>query len=267
MSERLQKPMFERLQKPFLSVETGEAYQPIRVAYDILQAKELNQAISQIKCIESKQNLGEGWNIFWRNEADGLHFESLDSYKKPSENPLRLGTLLIRENTLYLNLPSFKRACLLVPLLHKLINSSCIKIRKADFLNKVFGLSERLPHGFSELFDEAELQKIVLERIHDYEVVQERCEQATTAEDAFQILSDYTQTEAKKRLPYAERYSFQESENTDPDVAYLGFYIFLRSRELVAIRRWFGETGYTLSDAAEETIEQVFGGMNIDIIE
>ena len=53
----------------------------------------------------------------------------------------------------------------------------------------------------------------------------------------------------------------------DPDVAYLGFYIFLRGRELVAIRRWFGETGYTLADAAEETIEQVFGGMNIDIIE
>ena len=29
--------MFERLQKPFLTVETGEAYQPVRIAYQLLQ--------------------------------------------------------------------------------------------------------------------------------------------------------------------------------------------------------------------------------------
>ena len=70
-------------------------------------------------------------------------------------------------------------------------------------------------------------------------------------------------------MPYAERYSFFDFDDnsTDPDVLYLGFYIFLRSRELVAIRRWFGESGYTLQDAAEDTIEKVFGGMDIDIIE
>ena len=27
--------MFDRLQKPFLTVETGEAYQPIRLTYEI----------------------------------------------------------------------------------------------------------------------------------------------------------------------------------------------------------------------------------------
>jgi hypothetical protein len=35
----------------------------------------------------------------------------------------------------------------------------------------------------------------------------------------------------------------------------------------VAIKRWFGQTGYSLADAADEIIEQVFGGMDIDIIE
>ncbi len=195
-----------------------------------------------------------------------MHFESLDSFKKNPQHPTRLGTLLIKDQILYLNLPSFKRACLLVPFLHRHISSDA-KIHKADFINKVFGLNERLPHGFTELFNEDELEKIVHQRIHDYEAVQERCEHASTAEEALAILSDYTKTEASKRLPYAERYAFQEINGLDPDVAFLGFYIFLRGRELVAIRRWFGETGYTLADAAEETIEQVFGGMNIDIIE
>jgi hypothetical protein len=56
-------------------------------------------------------------------------------------------------------------------------------------------------------------------------------------------------------------------EGSEMDHTYLGFYIFLRSRELVAIRRWFGETNYMLSDALDETVEQVFGGMDIDIID
>lgn len=257
--------MFERLQKPFLTVETGEAYQPIRIAYDLLQPEKLNTVIAALKCIEAKK--GGGWSVFWRDESDDIHFESLDSYKKDPENSLRLATIVIKDKSLYLNLPSFKRACLLVPLLHKLIDPSILKIKKADFINKVFGLNERLPHGFSELFDEDELEKIVNQRIHDYETVQERCENAESAEEAFKILSEYTDAESHKRLPYAERYVFEGMENMEADVAYLGFYIFLRGRELVAIRRWFGETGYTLADAAEETIEQVFGGMHIDILE
>lgn len=256
--------MFERLQKPFLTVETGEAYQPIRVAYDIVQPDKLKTALAAFKCLETKPN---GWNMFWRNENDDIHFESLDTYKKNPQNPLRLGTLTIKNNTLYFNMPSFKRACLLVPWLHKQIDPAILNINKADFINKVFGLSERLPHGFAELFDEDELEKIVSQRVSDYEAVQTRCENAASAEEAFKILSEYTNAESHKRLPYAERYTFQELNGTDPDVAYLGFYIFLRGRELVAIRRWFGETGYTLADAAEETMEQVFGGMNIDIIE
>ena len=257
--------MFERLQKPFLTVETGEAYQPIRVAYDLLEPNKFNKIIAGLTCCESKK--GNGWNIFWRDECESIHFESLDSYKKNPQNPLRLGTFLIKNNALYLNLPSFKRACLLVPFFAKLIDASIIKIQKADFLNKVFGINERLPHGFAELFDDVELEKIVTQRIHDFEEVQARCEHATTADEAFKILSEYTYTESHKRLPYAERYAFQESAETDLDVVYLGFYIFLRGRELVAIRRWFGETGYTLADAAEETMEKVFGEMSIDIIE
>ncbi|HLB41278.1 MAG TPA: hypothetical protein VJN02_00240 [Gammaproteobacteria bacterium] len=259
-------PMFERLQKPFLTVETGEAYQPIRLSYNLFQKNQLVETLNTLKCCEKNPH-ANSWNWFWRNECDDLHFESLDSYKKTSDHPLRLGTLTIRENGLFLNLPSFKRACLAVPFFFRIIPSDIVKVDHADFINKVFGLDERLPHGFSELFKEEELAKIIEQRAHDYESVQEKVEQAKTAEEAFTLLANYTHIEAKKRLPYAERYSFQESKTADPDVVFLGFYIFLRGRELVAIRRWFGETGYTLADAADETVEQVFGGMNIDIIE
>ncbi|EKD70768.1 MAG: hypothetical protein ACD_46C00405G0003 [uncultured bacterium] len=259
--------MFERLQKPFLTVETGEAYQPIRLTYELFRKEELITALSQLKCLE-KNPAGNSWNWFWRDECNELHFESLDSFQRNPQNPLRLATITIRENNLYINLPSFKRACLAVPFFYRMIHPEIAKIHHADFINKVFGVDERLPHGFSELFKEDELETIVRQRVSDYEKVQELCEKAETPEEAFKILSTYTSTETHKKLPYAERYEFQQSTtSSDPDVIFLGFYIFLRGRELVAIRRWFGNANYTLANAAEETVEQVFGGMNIDIIE
>lgn len=259
--------MFERLQKPFLTVETGEAYQPIRLTYQLYHKDQLIAVLNKLKCCEKNPN-ANSWNWFWKAECDDLHFESLDTFKKNPDHPLRLSTITIRGEKLYINLPSFKRACLAVPFFHKHISMDIAKIQHADFINKVFGLDERLPHGFAELFKEDELERIVHQRVSDYEKVQEQCEHATTVEEAFTALSEYTKAESQKRLPYAERYTFEElSSSTDPDVLFLGFYIFLRGRELVAIRRWFGDTGYTLADAAEETMEKVFGGMNIDIIE
>ena len=57
-----------------------------------------------------KNPKGNSWNWFWRDECDDLHFESLDSYQKNPDHPLRLATLTIQNDKLYINLPSFKRA-------------------------------------------------------------------------------------------------------------------------------------------------------------
>ena len=258
--------MLDRLQKPFLTVETGEAYQPIRLTYELLKKDSVVAAIEKLKCIQ-KNPTQNSWTWYWKAECDDLHFESLDTYKKNPEHPLRLATLTLRGEYLHINLSSFKRACLAVSFFYEQFAKEVFRVKKADFINKVFGLEERLPHGLSEIFRDDELDHIIEERKTNYAQVQERCEQAATAEEALQILADYANQEGRKRLPYAERYVFRLNEAEDSEILFLGFYIFLRSRELVAIKRWFGETGYSLADAADETIEQVFGDMGIDIIE
>jgi hypothetical protein len=258
--------MFDRLQKPFLTVETGEAYQPIRLTYDLHESNELVSVLQNLQCLEKNPN-ANSWNWYWKEECNELHFESLDSFRKNPNHPVRLGTITIRDGKLFLNLPSFKRACMAVPFFHKMINKEVVNVHHADFINKVFGIDERLPHGFAELFKDDELDRILHERVEDYHKVQERCEKAADAEEALTILSEYTHSEAGKRLPYAERYVFDLKAQDDPDVVFLGFYIYLRGRELVAIKRWFGESGYSLADAADETIEAVFGGLGVDIIE
>ena len=258
--------MFDRLQKPFLTVETGEAYQPLRLTYDIFKKDELVKLLDGIKCL-TKNPAADSWSWYWKEECEELHFESLDSFRRNPEHAVRLGTFLIKGDKLYINLPSFKRACISVPFFHKVIDPQIAIIHCVDFVNKVFALDERLPHGFTELFKEEELEKILQQRISDYHEIQEKCEQAPTAEEAFAVLKLYTDVEAKKRLPYAERYVFDLQAAADPEIVFLSFYIFLRGRELVAIKRWFGEAGYSLADAADDTVEQVFGGMDIDIIE
>lgn len=257
--------MFERLQKPFLTVETGEAYQPIRVAFAIKNKEALINALNQLKCCE-RSGSGALWNWFWSDECEELHFESVSSYERKTNVRARLGTIAIKNEILFITLPSFKRACHAASFFHQRLQENAL-IHHADFINKVFGTDERLPHGFTELFKDDELENLINQRLADYEKVQKECESAQTAEEAFKILSEYSKAEASKRLPYAERYSFDDISNQDPEVIFLSFYIFLRSRELVAIRRWFGESGYSLSDATDETVESVFGGMNLDIIE
>lgn len=259
--------MFDRLRRPFLTVETGEAYQPVRLNFETKNPDQFIKALEQLQCIQ-KNPSSHSWSWYWRAECDDQQFDSVDSFRKHPDLPIRLGTLSLRDGKISISLPSFKRACLAVQFFHRVIpDQDTMKITTADFINKVFAIDERLPHGFTELFKEEELERILSQRLEDYHKVKQQCELADTPEAAFQILSEYTQFEAKKRLPYAERYTFELTGKEDMDVVFLAFYIYLRGRELVAVKRWFGQTGYSLADAADETIEQVFGGMGLDIIE
>ena len=258
--------MFDRLQKPFLTVETGEAYQPIRLAYTLHQPEKLIQTLESLRCMK-KNPTPNSWSWYWADECGDLRFESVNSYHRNPEFPLRLATITLRDGKIFVNLTSFKRACLAVPFFHRLLDKEVLTIKAADFINKVFSLDERLPHGFAELFKEEELDRILHQRLEEFHQVQERVEAAPSVYDALSLLSKYTQSETKKRLPYAERYSFEIREEDDLDVVFLAFYIYLRGRELVAIKRWFCQVGYASSESTEYTLAQVFGEMGIDLID
>lgn len=258
--------MFDRMQKPFLTVETGEAYQPVRLIYHLEDQESLSQTLEKLGCIQ-KNISPHSWTWYWQDECNDLHFESLSSFRKDPARPLRLGTISLHDGKLSLNLPSFKRACLAVPFFFRSLGEQVATVHHADFINKVFAIDERLPHGFTELFKDEELDAILHQRLDDYHKVKQKVEDAPTAEAAFSLLSEYSRQENQKRLPYAERYVFDIRAGDDPDVFFLAFYIFLRGRELVAIKRWYGQTGYSLADVADETVEEVFGGLGVDLLD
>lgn len=258
--------MFDRLRKPFLTVETGEAWQPVRLTYEIMHSERTIDALEQLGCIR-KGAAPRVWNWYWESECEDLHFESMQGYQRNPGHPIRLATLKQQTDVLHVHLNSFKRACMAVPFFHRLLGSEGARIRHADFVNRIFAVGERLPHGFSELFSEEELETMLYQRIEEYQQMRGLCEQAKTAEETLDFLASYAKLEDKKRLPYAERYVFLLEEDVDPDVVFLGFYIYLRGRELVAVRRWLGEGGYALSDAIDEMVESTFGGMGINLLD
>lgn len=72
--------MFDRLQKPFLTVETGEAYQPVRLTYTLSNKDEFTSLIENLKCIQ-KNTTPNSWTWYWQAECDDIHFESIDSFR------------------------------------------------------------------------------------------------------------------------------------------------------------------------------------------
>lgn len=247
--------MLERLQRPFLTVETGEAYQAIRLVFDIRDEAALLSKLTTLNCISpisSKQ-----FNWYWRDEVEALPFSSLDSLRILSTKQIRLASLSLKEGRLYIQFQSFKRACIGLTFFREQFKNSAIP-HHADFVNKIFSLDERLPHGFTELFQDAELEDLVQERLAEFEKVNQACEEAASAEEALAILKAYSEKESQKRLPYTERYLFETGTDVH-NVMDLSFFIFLRSRELVAIKRFLGEDDAHLSKVFENTFLDAFG--------
>jgi len=260
--------MLDRLQKPFLKVDTGEAYQPIRLNYEVFNKEELIQALNKLTCLH-KNTAPNSWDWHWKEECADLHFDSSDTFIRNPDRPVRLGTLSIQQDRFYINLPSFKRACIAAAFFHEhfSVGSPLIRIHCADFINKVFSLDERLPRGLNDIFKDEELEAVLKQRADDYKRVQELCENAESAEEATAILKEYTLAEARKRFPYAERYAFDWEQKASVEGVFLNFYVYLRGREMVAIKRWAGEMNYTLVNVADDVVHQIFGAMDIDIIE
>lgn len=248
--------MLERLQRPFLTVETGEAYQAIRLVFEIQDETALLDKLSSLKCVLPVSSKQLSW--YWRDEVESLPFSSLDSLRILSTKQIRLASLSLKESRLYIQFQSFKRACMGLTFFREQLKNIATP-HHADFVNKIFGLDERLPHGFTELFQDSELEELVQERLIEFEKVNQACEDAASAEEALAILKAYSEKESQKRLPYTERYLFEPTETDIHKVMDLSFFIFLRSRELVAIKRWLGEDDAHLSKVFENSFLDSFG--------
>lgn len=248
---------------PFLTVDTGEVYQPIRLTFKIKNLVLLEEQIDDLACIKKINH--NTWYWLWCNETAELPFASISNFNQ--SGAMKIATLLRFGDLLYLNLQSFKRACLAIPFFHNIFNEKSACLLYADFINKVYAYNEQKIEDFSSLFSEQELQTALQQKLHDYQQMQQKCEHASDISQALEIVKSYAALENKKLVSSVERYEFNFKNCTDLSIVFLSFYVFIRSRELAAIKRWFGVTDYSLSNAVDEAMEQIFGDLGIDLID
>ncbi|MDR3476424.1 MAG: hypothetical protein P4M14_00150 [Gammaproteobacteria bacterium] len=241
--------------KRFLTNETGEIYQLVRLTYPITHLKKLMQALGQLACIREEIK-GRLWAWYWDHECADMRFQSNDGFEKTTMHPIRLATLSIKENQLYIHLSSFKRACMAVPFFHQILNQT---ISHADFINKIFAPEETLPIHLNKIFKNEELNQSACKRTDLYAQIEKQYEGNLTTQEALDIMNDVVRNENKWEMPYVERYIFQWLPEENPQVIFMAFYLFMRSRELVAMKSAAGQPLYRLSDVVNETLEQAFG--------
>lgn len=248
---------------PFLTVDTGEVYQPIRLTFKIKNLVLVKEQIDDLACMKKiNQNT---WQWLWCNETAELPFASTSNFNQSGS--IKLGALFRCGELLYLNLQSFKRACLAIPFFYNIFNERSACLIYADFINKVYAYNEQPIEDFSSLFSEQELQDAMQQKLHEYEQMQKKCEHASDISQALEIVKSYAALESNKLISSVERYEFNFKNCTDLSIIFLSFYVFIRSRELAAIKRWFGTTDYTLSNAVDEAMAQIFGDLGIDLID
>jgi hypothetical protein len=257
--------MLDDTKQLFRTVDTGEAYQPIRLTFTIGELQLLKQQLGALQCLTL---VSPGtWSWLWRAETAEIPFASVADFSANAAMPVQLGTLVITDELMYLNLTSFKRACLAIPFFHQQLTPDAAVLHHADFINKVFGIDEPIIDELSNLFSEQELQIVLAEKLSAYQDMQEYCEQAKDVSEALAIIKQFAELEASKPLAFVERYLFNFSAADDPSLIFLSFYVFIRSRELAAIKRWLGATNYSLADAVDETMQQIFGNVGVDLVD
>ncbi len=246
-----------KIKDSILQVETGDVYQPVRLTYFIHDPQKLISTLDQLKCLEQDSS-HTVWTWYWKNECADLRFDSAN-ISQETNHTIRLGTLNIKGNQLFIHLPSFKRACLAASFFHRILNQNICVIQHADFINKLFTKNESLPRKLNNLFNDVDLSTASNARVAIYKQVENQCQSMLSTEEALNMITDVLNNEKKWELPHVERYSFEFSTEENPQVIFMAFYLFMRSRELVLLNRAAGKFSYQLADAANETIEHTFG--------
>jgi len=131
---------------PWLTLVTGEPYQPARVYYQLsnlaeAQAQRLTECFQQLDCIVPGNRKGQ-WLWQFEAEAQRLRFERLYRQLTPEERPVILGLFEISEAGVALTVLSFDRLLQAVPFFDRHVSREIMQATKMHLVNHFFSPSE-----------------------------------------------------------------------------------------------------------------------------
>jgi tetratricopeptide (TPR) repeat protein len=247
--------------KPFRSLDTGEAYQPTRLIFEIVDIIKLITTLNNLKCCSKTSSTC--WNLYWRDELDDTQFQSVDDYQRPNE-PIILAKISINATDLQLNTLSIKRLALLAPFFYEVFCNQEALVRKAYYYTLLFCYTDEIPSNLWPQISLNEADEAFGHREKSNSEIEKKIKNAASKEESDEILGDYVESESAKNPLPIEVYRFKDftfcPSNPTKDegkAKFLGFYIYVRAREELAIKKWIEPTkSHTLSDVAHRVKDQ-----------
>ncbi len=127
---------------PWLTLVTGEPYQPARVYYQLLgEVSAFRDRLQQLDCIVPGNRKGQ-WLWQFEAEAERLRFERIYRQLTPEERPVTLGQFEIFDNGVTLTVLSFDRLLQAIPFFDRHIDREIAKATKMHLVNYFFSPGE-----------------------------------------------------------------------------------------------------------------------------
>jgi hypothetical protein len=229
-------------EKTVLGTITGERFQPVRLHYRVSDHAGLLRALKKLRCVdEDPPRQRRVW--LYDHEARKLQFERSYAQIPKHLHPIVIGSLFLRRNDeMLLDLRSCERALLAVPFFDKHLPRKVARVTEAEVVNKLFEATGNESLSPDSLFDrqvsppcdpEAALKRIL-----------ELAEQVQDPQERLRIAQEEVEARAKQPLPEIERVPLHYYEE-----GLGGFTLTLRTRQIVALKHWLGDTAYSMFDA------------------
>lgn len=233
---------------PLLATITGEAFQPVRLHYKILNRSRLLRAFKTLRCLDY-DSPRKRWVWLYEHEAKGLRFQRSYNQIPREQRPLILGSFFLREQeTLLLDLRSFDRALHAIPFFDRHLPRKVVKLKDAEIVNRLFDATpENTKLSPDVLFDSQVGTDSDSENLRDQ--LARLAGDAQGLKERMDLILQELQSRSSKPLPEIERLPINF-----PEDGIHGFRLALRLRELVARQHWEGNPEYSLTDAIDAAI-------------
>lgn len=233
--------------KPSLLMNmTGEAFQPVRLHYQVLSRSKLVQAFRKLRCLDYDAELRR-WVWLYAHEAKRLALPIPHARLEPELHPIVIGAFFLRPEELVLDLRSTERALLALPFFDRLLPRRLVRATDAEIVNRVFpGEEADRPRTPGDFFDRPGSVAT------DPAAFLAKLDELKSAEDDPEAPSRalaMIEGSARKPLPEVERFPTHYHEDGIGSLQ-----LAFRLRKIVAMRHWSGDADYTLDDAITDII-------------
>ena len=235
-----------------LTTVTGEAFQPVRLYYAVPNKAVVTKLFARLRCID-EDSRGRCWVWLYRDEAESLAFPRPRSELPADVHPIVIGRFRFPDKTrMTLEVRSADRAVEAAKFFAPLLGPSVV-LGRLRVVNRWFA-AEEATAGLDRLDKLLDANVVRIDPKEAPEALRRSVAGAKSEDEKEAAFAAEVERIKRKDVPLVEDLPLHADEET-PDFRNLTMLLKLRS--LQALEHWRGNTGTTLGDLIQRTVERM----------